>query len=148
MPAPRPLPPASMGRTQATRAWSPLMPADLLKTVTALRCRPGVRRLLCLWIVLATPLTAAIAAGQPSTGALRTATQRLVIVLARERRELPPPLSLLDMPAPDDAVAGAKLAINDNNTTGRFLNQEFVLEVVQAASELLIAEDRAHPRLR
>jgi len=135
-----------MGRTQATRAWSPLMPADLLKTVTALGCRPGVRRLLCLWIVLATPLTAAIAAGQPSTGALRTATQRLVIVLARERRELPPPLSLLDMPAPDDALAGAKLAINDNNTTGRFLNQEFVLEVVQAASEELIAEVDDHVR--
>src|SRR5262245_19197854 len=124
------------------------MPAELLQTVTALCCSARASRLLCLWILLATPLAAAVAASQPSTGALRTATQRLVIVLARERRELPPPLSLLDMPAPDDAIAGAKLAINDNNTTGRFLNQEFVLEVVQAASELLIAEDRAHPRLR
>ena len=43
----------------------------------------------------------------------------------------PPPLSLLDAPPTDDGVAGARLAINDNNTTGRFLKQEFTLEVVE-----------------
>ncbi len=32
-------------------------------------------------------------------------------------------ISLLDVPPPDDGIAGAKLAIQDNNTTGRFLNQ-------------------------
>jgi ABC transporter substrate binding protein (PQQ-dependent alcohol dehydrogenase system) len=37
-------------------------------------------------------------------------------------------LSLLDMPAEDDGLAGARLAINDNNTTGKFLNQQFSLE--------------------
>ncbi len=37
-------------------------------------------------------------------------------------------ISLLDIPAADDGVAGAKLAIDDNNTTGRFLNQHFTLE--------------------
>jgi ABC transporter substrate binding protein (PQQ-dependent alcohol dehydrogenase system) len=37
-------------------------------------------------------------------------------------------ISLLDIPAPDDGVAGAKLAIDDNNTTGAFLNQHFTLE--------------------
>lgn len=37
-------------------------------------------------------------------------------------------ISLLDIPAPDDGVAGAKLAIDDNNTTGAFLNQRFTLE--------------------
>ena len=57
---------------------------------------------------------------------------RIAIVLARELRDVPPPLSLLDMPPPDDGVAGARLAINDNNTTGRFLKQEFTLEVVQS----------------
>jgi ABC transporter substrate binding protein (PQQ-dependent alcohol dehydrogenase system) len=37
-------------------------------------------------------------------------------------------LSLLEIPADDDGLAGARLAINDNNTTGKFLNQQFSLE--------------------
>ncbi|MEJ0074441.1 MAG: ABC transporter substrate-binding protein [Alphaproteobacteria bacterium] len=40
-------------------------------------------------------------------------------------------ISLLDVPPADDGVAGAKLAIADNNTTGRFLKQTFVLEEVR-----------------
>jgi ABC transporter substrate binding protein (PQQ-dependent alcohol dehydrogenase system) len=60
--------------------------------------------------------------------------QKIAIVLARELRDLPAPLSLLDFPPPDDGIAGARLAINDNNTTGRFLKQEFTLDVVQSAS--------------
>jgi ABC transporter substrate binding protein (PQQ-dependent alcohol dehydrogenase system) len=36
-------------------------------------------------------------------------------------------LSLVEQPAPDDGLAGARLAIDDNNTTGRFLNQHFTL---------------------
>lgn len=34
-------------------------------------------------------------------------------------------LSILDRPADDDGLAGARLAIEDNNTTGRFLDQAF-----------------------
>jgi ABC transporter substrate binding protein (PQQ-dependent alcohol dehydrogenase system) len=37
-------------------------------------------------------------------------------------------ISLLDVPPANDGVAGAKLAIQDNNTTGRFLNQTFSLD--------------------
>ena len=37
-------------------------------------------------------------------------------------------LSLIDQPAENDGVAGARLAIEDNNTTGRFLNQHFSLQ--------------------
>ena len=36
-------------------------------------------------------------------------------------------LSLVEQPAADDGLAGARLAIDDNNTTGRFLNQHFTL---------------------
>ena len=36
-------------------------------------------------------------------------------------------LSLMDVPAENDGVAGALLAIDDNNTTGRFVNQRYVL---------------------
>ena len=41
-----------------------------------------------------------------------------------ERRQT---ISLLDKPAPDNGLAGARLGISDNNTTGRFLNQHFTL---------------------
>ncbi|MDE2380353.1 ABC transporter substrate-binding protein [Bradyrhizobium sp.] len=37
-------------------------------------------------------------------------------------------LSLVEQPAENDGVAGARLAIDDNNTTGKFLNQRFTLE--------------------
>jgi ABC transporter substrate binding protein (PQQ-dependent alcohol dehydrogenase system) len=77
-------------------------------------------------------------AGNPSSAAV----QKIRILLAREIREdRLPPLSLLDIPPPDDGVAGAKLAISDNNTTGKFLGQEFDLDIVQSASrEELTAE--------
>ena len=38
-----------------------------------------------------------------------------------------PTISLLDKAAPDNGLAGAKLAISDNDTTGRFMNQRFEL---------------------
>ena len=37
-------------------------------------------------------------------------------------------LSLVEQPAENDGLAGARLAIEDNNTTGKFLNQHFALE--------------------
>ncbi|MCP3476896.1 ABC transporter substrate-binding protein [Bradyrhizobium sp. CCGUVB1N3] len=37
-------------------------------------------------------------------------------------------LSLVEQPAENDGIAGARLAIEDNNTTGKFLNQRFKLE--------------------
>src|SRR5438876_7425115 len=42
-------------------------------------------------------------------------------------------LSLIQTPANNDGIAGARLAIDDNNTTGRFLNQQFSLEDVRLA---------------
>jgi ABC transporter substrate binding protein (PQQ-dependent alcohol dehydrogenase system) len=54
-------------------------------------------------------------------------------------------LSLVEQPTENDGIAGARLAIEDNNTTGKFLNQHFTLEevrlrdnadVVQAAAAL------------
>jgi ABC transporter substrate binding protein (PQQ-dependent alcohol dehydrogenase system) len=36
-------------------------------------------------------------------------------------------ISLMDVPASNDGLAGAQLAIGDNNTTGRFLNQHYTL---------------------
>src|SRR5215475_13725218 len=40
-------------------------------------------------------------------------------------------LSLIAQPAEDAGVAGARLAIEDNNTTGKFLNQHFSLQEIR-----------------
>ncbi len=42
-----------------------------------------------------------------------------------------PTISLLDKPARDNGLAGAKLAMDDNDTTGRFMNQRFQLTDVK-----------------
>jgi ABC transporter substrate binding protein (PQQ-dependent alcohol dehydrogenase system) len=44
------------------------------------------------------------------------------------RAGIKPTLSIVEQPAENDGVAGARLAIEDNNTTGKFLNQHFTLE--------------------
>ena len=40
-------------------------------------------------------------------------------------------LSVLDVPPRDEGVAGAEVAIADNNTTGNFLGQKFILDVTE-----------------
>jgi ABC transporter substrate binding protein (PQQ-dependent alcohol dehydrogenase system) len=108
------------------------------------RPKRGVARLLSLLLaaattfaLLATVTSQSVATRESLDGQMR----RIPIVLARELRDVPPPLSLLDMRPQDDGLAGAQLAINDNNTTGRFLKQHFVLDVVQGSNAgELIAE--------
>jgi len=50
-------------------------------------------------------------------------------------------LSLMDVPAANDGVAGAQLAIDDNNTTGRFVKQRFTLidESLRAQDDVVTA---------
>ncbi|MGE5534705.1 MAG: ABC transporter substrate-binding protein, partial [Acidobacteriota bacterium] len=43
-------------------------------------------------------------------------------------------ISLVRMPPPDDGLAGAEMAAQDNNTTGRFLNQQYTLTDVHLKS--------------
>lgn len=45
--------------------------------------------------------------------------------------EPPPYVANPDEPPPDDGLAGAALAIADNNTTGKFLKQSFLLDSVE-----------------
>jgi len=56
------------------------------------------------------------------------------IVYASEKIERLPPLSLLDFRPDDEGLAGAQLAIDDNNTTGRFLKQSFHIEEIPPAT--------------
>ncbi len=58
------------------------------------------------------------------------------------------PLSRLDNPLEDDGIAGARLGLDDNNTSGKFLKQEFLLKEITvpvggdavAAAKSLVAE--------
>jgi ABC transporter substrate binding protein (PQQ-dependent alcohol dehydrogenase system) len=49
-----------------------------------------------------------------------------------ERKET---ISLLDMPAPDNGLAGAKLGVEDDNTTGKFLSQHFNLKELRLGAK-------------
>lgn len=63
------------------------------------------------------------------------------ISYVQEDRERLAPLSLLDFRPPTNGYDGALLAIDDNNTTGRFLNQSFELgEMLVAKRDQLIKD--------
>lgn len=83
------------------------------------------------------PAETPAATGQATTAAATDdTTLKIRLLMARQLRpDRLPPLSLLDLPPPDDGIAGAKLAIADNNTTGRFVKQEFLLDTVESAAQ-------------
>ena len=79
-----------------------------------------------------------------STSLIRVAVLALVIVLGIDfaaraqdtldikigylrRAQRQETISLVQMPPPDNGVAGAQMAAKDNDTTGRFLNQRYLL---------------------
>jgi ABC transporter substrate binding protein (PQQ-dependent alcohol dehydrogenase system) len=64
----------------------------------------------------------------PTAGATDVIT--VPIAYVKEQRERLPPLSLLEFAAGNEGIAGAELAMDDNNTTGRFLKQKFTVEMI------------------
>jgi ABC transporter substrate binding protein (PQQ-dependent alcohol dehydrogenase system) len=66
----------------------------------------------------------AIVGGLPGTARSDPATVQIGYLRSLESR---PTISLLDKPPVDNGLAGARLGMMDNNTTGRFLNQQFEL---------------------
>jgi ABC transporter substrate binding protein (PQQ-dependent alcohol dehydrogenase system) len=77
------------------------------------------------------------AAAQPASPAVKQGGQPAKIPVAYLRYRVAPdlPKTFLDPPPEDEGIAGARLGVEDNNTTGRFTGQEFVLEERVAASE-------------
>lgn len=73
-------------------------------------------------------IVAALFAGMGSVQAQDVA-EIPIAYLSQSQRELPP-LSLVDQPATENGLWGARLGIADNNTTGRFTNQRFALHDV------------------
>jgi len=54
--------------------------------------------------------------------------QKVVIGYLRAPPPTRMPIALIERPAKDNGLAGAQLAIEDNNTTGKFTKQEYALE--------------------
>lgn len=54
--------------------------------------------------------------------------QTINIAYLTQQQKAPPPLSNMDAFIEDKGVLGAELAIDDNNTTGQFTGQQFVLK--------------------
>lgn len=76
---------------------------------------------------------AALCAAAPTNGPAAEALKVPIGYIGRaERLET---ISLLDLPTANDGIAGAELAIKDNNTTGKFLNQSFSIERVRLKEE-------------
>jgi ABC transporter substrate binding protein (PQQ-dependent alcohol dehydrogenase system) len=77
--------------------------------------------------ILAALLCVALAAFFLAAKAASNIEVRAGFIRAPHMREM---LSILDIPAADDGLAGATLAAEDNNTTGGFLGQTFAIDDV------------------
>lgn len=66
------------------------------------------------------------------------------VLYVGKRYPEPLPLSLLDKPLKDEGVQGARLAIKENNMTGRLISQHFeLIEVVAKATEDIVPKVKA-----
>jgi len=77
---------------------------------------PGLKTLSVLWVAA----FALCALGQPANA--DPLAVKVGVIHETHSRET---ISILDIPPPNDFVAGARMAMDDNNTTGRFLDQSF-----------------------
>ncbi|MFI5013513.1 MAG: ABC transporter substrate-binding protein [Hyphomicrobiales bacterium] len=77
------------------------------------------------------PLLVLLAGGFETPRAQTADQTEIKIGYLRQVKSKQQPISLLDEPVEDDGIAGARLAIEDNNGTGRFTNQRFTLEDVR-----------------
>jgi hypothetical protein len=141
----------ALDENQGVRAFSDPLPArtighpgNVRKMRKTARARGGLRRMACcitlgamerpnrtarngisrrhgVALVLAAPLVAPFAA---APGRADDAMVRVGYIRSLARH---PTISLLDQPAPDVGLAGATLAMDDNNTTGRLEGQNFEL---------------------
>jgi ABC transporter substrate binding protein (PQQ-dependent alcohol dehydrogenase system) len=89
-----------------------------------------MRRLRAAPIAAAALLLAGSAAAQDTTPAAKPAETPTTIRVAYLGQHFPVklPSSFMEGPPQDDGIAGARLGVADNNTTGRFTGQNFVLD--------------------
>ncbi len=69
-------------------------------------------------------------------GCLASDPQQISIVYFKQQVKRPPVLSNLQVVAEDEGFAGAHLAIEDSNTTGKFIRQNFLLQEIVVDAQL------------
>lgn len=94
---------------------------------SARSAKPFAPRVLVILLAAAAVIPAVLAGGP----GLAQEIAHIPIAYLSQVVERPPKLSNLDLPPEDQGVAGGRLAIADNNTTGRFVQQDFVLKEVE-----------------
>ncbi|MCT8266337.1 ABC transporter substrate-binding protein [Afifella sp. JA880] len=77
----------------------------------------------------------ALVVGSASPGVAQDGKGKVMIGYLRSPLPDWLPISLSERPREDDGIAGARLAITDNNTTGRFTGQEYELEDATASDQ-------------
>ncbi len=89
------------------------------------------------FLVIALLAAAAPAAAQDTPAGVAN----IPIAYITERVKELPPFSLVDQPTTDNGLMGARLGIEDNNTTGKFTKQKFTLDeaVVPAGGDVVAA---------
>lgn len=109
----------------------PLQEPPPIARPAAASWRAGARAVRWALVVLALVLPVPGAAGEPDANGAAARAPGTTIRIGYLSREIdrPPGLSTLEVPPEDAGVQGARLAIADNNTTGRFIGtgQAFVL---------------------
>ncbi|MEO1206008.1 MAG: ABC transporter substrate-binding protein [Pseudomonadota bacterium] len=107
----------------------------------------GVAGLASTYATAAEPVTPQAAAleSQPAKSKKPASDIQVIkMVFVFQEIDDPVPLSLLDFTPKDLGLAGAKLGVNDNNTTGRFLKQSFELTEISGSDPAkLVAEVKA-----
>ena len=110
---------------QSRQPREPLRPASLLSWLS---------QVLALALLLAVQ-GPALALDESKPGAAEPAPAGDVVTVPigylEQEVKRPLPISRLNIPPDDLGVAGAELALKDNNTTGRFTKQQFTLDVAR-----------------
>ena len=110
---------------QSRQPREPLRPASFLSWLS---------QVLALALLLAVQ-GPALALDETKPGAAEPAPSGDVVTVPigylEQEVKRPLPISRLNIPPDDLGVAGAELALKDNNTTGRFTKQQFTLDVVR-----------------
>ena len=70
-----------------------------------------------------------------ATSVLASAQPLTVKIAYLGRADRSQTISSVEMPTANNGIAGAQVAVEDNNTTGKFLNESFTIEDVQLKDE-------------
>lgn len=102
---------------------------------------PEVLHVAMLRALLWTMFSLAVLAGDAAAQDPATDVTIVPMAYLTQAEKEPPAFSLVDQPTTDNGLMGARLGIEDNNTTGRFTKQSFTLaeEVVPEGGDLAAA---------